>query len=216
MAVDASSTNSSSAQLPATLDNMIGFSFTKHDFYVRQNNKSWIFEDGLFSEWSPVTGIHVKTWILQRGDSHIRVHDIENKTEHDVDSIEGGFAVSSMIPKGIKTDEISSSSPSYVAAEVHTPEDNSLLVDLLDLRKPRVTEPDPNTNLMASKVMVPQLRGTIKAGSSVQFGCAVYGNLTKIPFSKDEWLANLNVPSRAELKNLIKSAQRVVCNEDLK
>lgn len=195
---------------------MIGFSFTKHDFYVRQNNKSWIFKDGLYSEWSPVTGIYVKTWILQRGNSHIRVHDIENKTEHDVDSLEGGFAVSSMVPDGISTEEISLSSPSYVAAEVYTSEDNSIVVDLLGSRKPRVVQPDPNTNLMASKVMVPQLRGTIKAGESAKFGCAVYGNSVKIPFSKDEWLNNLDVPSVSELNTLIKNAERVVCNEDLK
>lgn len=192
-----------------TLDNMIGFSFSGNDFYVRQYNKSWIFDGGLYSEWTPVTGINVKTWILQKGNYHIRVHHIENKTDYKVDSLEGGFAVPSMIAEGISTAE----ETAPVVGEVTTDDDISLIANLLDDRKPRVTEPDPNTNLMSSKVMLPQLRGSIDAGSSAKFACAVYAQLTTVPFAKDEWLQGLSLPSEDELKELSSKAERVICNE---
>ncbi|ABN65552.2 hypothetical conserved protein of unknown function [Scheffersomyces stipitis CBS 6054] len=192
-----------------TLDNMIGFSFSGNDFYVRQYNKSWIFDGGLYSEWTPVTGINVKTWILQKGNYHIRVHHIENKTDYKVDSLEGGFAVPSMIAEGISTAE----ETAPVVGEVTTDDDISLIANLLDDRKPRVTEPDPNTNLMSSKVMLPQLRGSIDAGSSAKFACAVYAQSTTVPFAKDEWLQGLSLPSEDELKELSSKAERVICNE---
>jgi len=193
-----------------TLDNMIGFSFSGNDFYVRQTNKAWIFDGGLYSEWSPVTGIYVKTWIIQKGNSHIRIHHIENKTLQKVDSIEGGFAVPSMNEKGIKTATHLGSS---AFGEVTTNEDTSLLVNLLDVRKPRVTEPDPNASLMASKVILPQLSGSIDANSSARFACAVYGQPSGVSFSKEKWLQSLNVPSEEKLRSLASKAERVACND---
>ena len=193
-----------------TLDNMIGFSFSGNDFYVRQTNKAWIFDGGLYSEWSPITGIHVKTWIIQKGNSHIRVHHIENKTSQTVDSIEGGFAVPSMNELGIKTATHPGSS---AVGEVTTTEDISLLVNLLDDRKPRVTEPDPNASLMASKVILPQLTGSIDANSSAKFACAVYGQPAAVSFSKENWLQSLNIPREDELKGFASKAVRVACND---
>lgn len=193
----------------ATLDNMIGFSFSGEDYFVRQKNKSWIFDRGLYSEWTPVHGINVKTWIIQRENYHIRVHYVENTTSQMVDSIEGGFSVSSMNEKGIQT---SISSGFKTLGEVMTGKDISIVVNLLDDRKARVTEPDPNTNLIASKVMLPQLRGSIEANSIAKFACAVYAQPNSQTFSTTQWLQSLNIPSEKELENLASKAERVVCN----
>lgn len=194
----------------ATLDNMIGFSFSGNDFFVRQTNKSWINDNVLYSEWSPVKGINVKTWLIQKGKYHIRVHHVENKTSEKVDSIEGGFAVSSMNEKGLNT---ATHPGSKALGEVTTNEDNTLIVNLLQDRKARVTEPDPNTSLMASKVMLPQLTGSIEANSTAKFACAVYGQPASEPFSKEKWLQSLSLPSESELNDFVSKAERVTCND---
>lgn len=194
----------------ATLDNMIGFSFSGNDFFVRQTNKSWIYDNVLYSEWSPVMGINVKTWLIQKGKYHIRVHHVENKTSEKVDSIEGGFAVSSMNEKGLNT---ATHPGSKALGEVTTNDDNTLIVNLLQDRKARVTEPDPNTSLMASKVMLPQLTGSVEANSTAKFACAVYGQPASENFSKEKWLQSLSLPSESELNNFVSKAERVACND---
>jgi hypothetical protein len=193
----------------ATLDNMIGFSFTGKDFFFRGKNKSWIFEDGLYSEWSPVKDIEVRTWILQRGKYHIRVHNICNNTEDDMESIEGGFAISVMYKKNIQ----SITNPGLKSvAEISTSDDTSLLINFLDERRPRACEPDPNSNLISSKVMLPHLRGSIPAKSSANFACLVYGQPKDNSFSTNTLLNSVTIPDQRELEELKLKAQRVLCN----
>ena len=193
----------------ATLDNMIGFSFTGKDFYFRGKNKSWIFKDGLYSEWSPVKDIEVKTWILQRGKYHIRVHNIFNNSNDAVVSLEGGFAVSVMRKK--KIDIITNSGLKSIA-QISTSDDTSLLINLLNEREPRACEPDPNCNLISSKVMLPQLRGSIPAKSSANFACVVYGQPKDSSFSADTLKYSVDIPNQRELEELKSKAHRVLCN----
>lgn len=83
----------------------------------------------------------------------------------------------------------------------------------MDDRKPRVTEPDPNASLMASKVILPQLTGSIDANSSAKFACAVYGQPAAVSFSKENWLQSLNIPREDELKGFASKTVRVACND---
>ncbi|CUM55131.1 uncharacterized protein AC631_03438 [Debaryomyces fabryi] len=68
----------------ASLDNMIGLSYTGRDFYFRHSSKSWIFKGDLYSEWSPngADKIEVKLWIIQKEDYHIRIHHVYQWTEN--------------------------------------------------------------------------------------------------------------------------------------
>lgn len=175
----------------------------------RGKNKSWIFEDGLYSEWSPVKDIEVRTWILQRGKYHIRVHNICNNTEGDVESIEGGFAVSVMYKKNIQS--ITNSGLKSVA-EISTSDDTTLLINFLDERRPRACEPDPNSNLISSKVILPHLRGSIPGKSSAKFACVVYGQPKDNSFSTNTLLNSVTIPDQRELEELKLKAQRVLCN----
>lgn len=195
----------------ASLDNMIGFSYTGRDFFFRESNKSWIFKGGLYSEWSPAGAkdIEVKTWILQKGHYHIRVHHVYNNGSEDVDSHEGGFAASVMYEN--KIDKYSSSVGNSIA-EMTTSKDVTLILNLLDERKPRFCNAEPNSNLISSKVILPQLKGTINAKSSAKFACAVYAQPKSASFCRDTFSANVNVPDEEELENFKSIAERVKCN----
>lgn len=195
----------------ASLDNMIGFTFTNRDFFYRESSKSWIFKDGLYSEWSPAGAeeIEVKTWILQKRNYHIRVHRVFNNSSKDVVSQEGGFATTIMHENNI--DKFSSSTGNSIA-EITTSKDISLITNLLGDRKSRFCKAEPNTNLISSKVLVPQLRGTIPANLSAKFASAVYAQPKSVPFDRDAFLKNLSIPDDEELEKLKSSAEVVKCS----
>lgn len=193
----------------ACIDNMIGFSFNKSEFFVRKDHKSWIFEGGLYSEWSPNPEIQVKSWLLQRGTYHLRIHEITNNSSKEVHTREGGFAIAFRNDRDKKT-FVETGSNNY--AEISTPEDYSFIVDLLSLRKPAVSKVEPNANIMASKVMLPQLIGSINPNSTVTCACAVYSQPKTVKFSKLQWIESLTLPNETELYNLKGNSKRVLCN----
>lgn len=88
-----------------------------------------------------------------------------------------------------------------------TSEDRSLAVNSLGDRKAAFIEPDPNTILMASKVILPYLVGSIDANSAAKFACAVNCQPCSEPFSKDQWLQKLSLPNEKELENLFSKAE---------
>lgn len=195
----------------ASLDNMIGFSFNDRDFFFRESNKSWIFRDGLYSEWSPAgaENIEVKTWILQRGNYHIRVHHVQNNSSEDVVSLEGGFAANVMHDANVN--KYITADPKAIA-EIETSKDITLVLNLMEDRKARVCKPEPNSNLISSKVILPQLKGSIPAKSTAKFACAVYAQPKGDSFNRDKFLESVNVPSEKELDDLKSGAERVKCN----
>lgn len=195
----------------ASLDNMIGFSTNNRDFYYRESSKSWVFQDGLYSEWTPAGAkdIEVKTWILQKGNYHIRVHHVFNKSSENVISQEGGFAVNIMHDNNVQKVLLSEGKS---IAQITTSNDISLIANLLGERRRRICNAEPNSNLISSKVLVPQLRGTIPAKSSAQFASAIYAQPKGDTFSRDELLANANVPDEKELEELRAGAKIVKCS----
>ncbi|CAG86636.2 DEHA2D00968p [Debaryomyces hansenii CBS767] len=194
----------------ASLDNMIGFSYNDRDFFFRESNKSWIFRDGLYSEWSPAGAedIEVKTWILQRGNYHIRVHRVDNNSSEDVVSSEGGFAANVMHDENVN--KYITADPKAIA-EIETSKDITLILNLMEDRKARVCKAEPNSNLISSKVIVPQLKGRIPAKSTAKFACAVYAQ-PKGEYNRDKFLESVNVPSEKELDVSKSGAERVTCN----
>lgn len=194
----------------ASLDNMIGFSYNNRDFFYRESSKSWIFKDGLYSEWSPAGAdeIEVKTWIIQKGKYHIRIHHVHNNSPKDVDSHEGGFAATIIHEHQI--DKFTSSDKTI--AELTTSKDISLIVNLQGERKSRFNKSEPNTNVISSKVLVPQLKGSIPAKSTAKFACAVYAQSKIEHFDRDVFLNDLSIPDDEELERLSSTAEIVKCN----
>lgn len=187
----------------AHLDNSLGFSFNNEEFYVRQDYEAYTCRNGyLLSLWKPTDGIKVKTWMVPKTGYHLRMHFIENETGKTVHTIEGGFALQWNGRKVIsrKTDTVS--------AGVSTETDQSEIINLGDSRTPVVCVPEPNTNVLFSKALLPELVGDVGPKSSATFASLVFGQCSE--YSRPVFETEL--PERDELDVLESSATRVECN----
>lgn len=193
--------NSRTFQL-AHLDNSLGFSFNNQDFFVRQDYLAFVSGGYLKSEWSPTKGITVVSWIIPRNLYHIRIHYIENQSKCEVYTREGGFAISVNKKKLVK--QIAEDNVATASTEV----DISEIVDLADNREALVCTPEPNTNILSSKVLLPELVGRIGPKSKVKFACLVFGQSAEVERPEKK----VNLPLDAELTKLLQEAERVCCN----
>ncbi|MEM7443280.1 MAG: DUF2264 domain-containing protein [Pseudomonadota bacterium] len=149
----------------AAIDGMIGFSEDGLHFRVRETNEdAQIAGDALYARWHPWPDVEVETWLLPRPPWHVRVHRI--KTPRRLQTTEGGFAIAD--DENV-ADELSAR---QVVARSQT--DISAILNLTSgqERVARALEAAPNTNLVASKTIIPQLRGAIAPGETVLV-CAV-------------------------------------------
>jgi hypothetical protein len=145
----------------AALDGMIGFSRDGKHLAMRETlEEALIAGTTLYSKWRPFADVTVETWLLPKAPWHIRVHRIE--TPVPLQSIEGGFAVR-------RADfNVDRREQGMGRARVTTDTDVSAIDDLSAvMRAGRSHFPLPNTNLLHSKTIVPQLLGDIPAGVSV-------------------------------------------------
>ena len=94
-------------------------------------------------------------------------------------------------------------------ATASTEDDFSEIVDLGNNREALVCTPEPNTNILSSKVLLPELVGRIGANSKVKYACLVFGQSVKV--QKPDMKVEL--PLDAELTKLLQKAERVCCNE---
>jgi hypothetical protein len=147
-------------------DGALAFSDDGRHYRVRENNEvAQIAGDTLFARWKPWTDVTVETWLLPASPWHIRVHRIT--TPRTLHATEGGFAIERAdLNADTYIDE-----PGSGAAKSET--DVSAIVDLAGQREGRAHRPYPNTNLIASKTIVPQLRGEISAGTTVLMTAAM-------------------------------------------
>jgi hypothetical protein len=189
----------------STLDSMIGLSEDGKDFRVRDSTKAKILDDKLYSVWSPWKDVTVETWLIPSGKWHIRVHRIKSATR-DLTTIEGGFAIARSEPatKAIMYDQ---DDRSYVI----NAEDFSGVVDLNSNRTTRVIAPEPNSNIMAPKTLVPQLKGSVFANTETIFAAAFLAQ-PDVSVKDKDWLNVPILPSVDELEH-IKSSARPVLGE---
>lgn len=151
----------------AAFDGMLGLSDDKRHYRVREANElAQIADTTLFSRWRPWPDVTVETWLLPVNPWHLRVHRVT--TPRVLESSEGGFAVA----------RADMNADTYVSepgrAEARTRTDVSVIVDLsATKRQGRAHAALPNTNLIAAKTIVPQLRGTIEPGVTVLVTAAV-------------------------------------------
>jgi hypothetical protein len=152
----------------AALDGMIGFSKDGKHFRVREMlDDALIADDRLYSKWRVFDTVTIETWLIPANPWHIRVHRIE--TGEALKTIEGGFA--------IRRSEFGADRS--VIADGHARSENatdmSAIEDLTpgDKRLARTHFPLPNTNLIHSKTIVPQLVGTIPPGITVLITAAM-------------------------------------------
>ena len=145
----------------AAFDGMLGLSDDKRHYRVREANEvAQIAGTTLFSRWRPWPDVTVETWLVAASPWHVRVHRIT--TPRPLESSEGGFAVARADGNADVTVGESG------RAEARTPTDVSVIVDLSSAtRQGKALAALPNTNLIAAKTIVPQLRGTIEPGVTI-------------------------------------------------
>lgn len=114
----------------------------------------------LYARWRPWPDVTVETWLIPSGLWHIRVHRI--RTPRALLSAEGGFAIA----RGDRGRDRFEEGPGAVLAV--GPTDLSGIRELGTVgRRGLAQHAAPNTNLIAAKSTVPQLRGGVPVGESV-------------------------------------------------
>jgi hypothetical protein len=143
-------------------DSMLALSEDGLHYRVRETNADARIEsNALYSVWLPWPDVRIETWLIAARPWHIRVHRIV--TPRPLQSAEGGFAIAR---RDLEADIIHASAN---AAHAVGADDFSGIVDLGSTRQRHglCQKPLPNTNLIVSKTLVPQLRGELPAGESL-------------------------------------------------
>jgi hypothetical protein len=152
----------------AAFDGALGLSGDQRHYRVREDNETArIAGNVLFARWRPWQDVAVETWLLPANPWHVRVHRIT--TPRQLHATEGGFAVA----------RADGNTDIYVDEQgrgmARTPTDISCILDLSpgETREGRAHRAYPNTNLIFSKTIVPQLRGAIEPGVTVLITAAM-------------------------------------------
>ena len=125
--------------------------------------------DRVVSTWRPFAGVTVTSTIIPRGEWHVRVHRIT--TDRTLYAAEGGFALA----RG-KNGEDERIERADCAAAI-APWGVSAVCNLRGYTGGTVVLPEPNTNLMAPRTLLPTLTAKIEPGEHVLVS-AVLGTVT--------------------------------------
>ena len=151
-------------------DNMLALSEDGDTYHPRYGCEEFdIGEDHVSSVWHPFAGVTVRTVVYPHGEWHVRVHTIE--TDRVLYAAEGGFALAR---DGAGRAEIIEE-PGRAAAIA--PWGVSGVLSLAGYDRGIVVLPEPNTNLMAPRTLLPTLTARLEPGTHV-LASAVYGTRT--------------------------------------
>lgn len=188
----------------AHLDNMIGFSVDNRVFYVREEYKAYTTADGnLVSKWTPFEGIEVETYMFPKSNCHIRTHYIKNHTDKYIYTKEGGFAVNVCRKKKLEK------KIELFQAEALTEDDYSLIKDLGQSRTPNVCLPEPNSNILYAKTLLPELLGKLPPDSETVYSSVIMA----YPTINQTVLLDDDIPGHLKVKSSDEELKRVVCND---
>ena len=151
-------------------DNMLVLSEDGDTYHPRYSCAEYeVLADRVISVWHPFAGVTVKSTILPCGEWHVRRHEIT--TDRALYAAEGGFAIA----RGSKgeTQAIEESGRAAVIA----PWGVSAVVNRSGYDAGIVVMPEPNTNLMAQRTLLPTLTAKLAPGTHV-LESAVLGPVT--------------------------------------
>lgn len=175
-------------------DSMLALSDDGRHGRVREDNEvACIAGCLLFARWRPWHDVTVETWLVPGGAWHVRLHRIT--TPRPLRTIEGGFALG----------RVDDAVPETGAGWIRTGQDFSAIVDLSPVKRRafRIQRGAPNTNLMAPRAWIPQLRGDIDAGVSVLVSAAV-----AVPDPARAQALLATIPAAPELADVIRIIER--------
>ena len=125
----------------AAPDSVLSFSIFGHIFLRGQATNYQVREDRIVSEWSPLPGIQVKSEIIPTKEGHRRIHIVES--DYECKAYDAGFSLPLWEPEGC-------------SVHVVQGEGSTMII-----------RPDPNTNLLYSKTLLPVAEYRIYKGINV-------------------------------------------------
>lgn len=125
----------------AAADSVLSFEYMGHVFMRGQADDYTVTEEKIISEWSPLPGIQVYTEIIPTKEGHRRHHTIES--QYECKAYDTGFALPLEKPEGCT------------------------LRSLVGQGIFQMLKPDPNTNLICSKTVIPMVVYDIKKGINI-------------------------------------------------
>ena len=150
-------------------DNMLALSEDGLTYHPRYGCREFeIREDCVISVWHPFVGVEVRSEIRPQGEWHIRTHHI--KTDRVLHIAEGGYAIA----RGTK-DVVRERAQAGQAA-VAAPWGVSGVKAIKGYGDGVVVQPEPNTNLMTPRTLIPTLTGVLQPGEH-ELCCAVLGSV---------------------------------------
>ncbi|KYG35344.1 DUF2264 domain-containing protein [Alkalihalobacillus trypoxylicola] len=176
-------------------DNMLALSEKEQLYRVKRMTEHYSIQDNLIKmEWKPWSNVFIKTTIIAGAPWHIRIHEIT--TERELDFAEGGFCLglpmTGFVQESLKTE----------ANEKNAIAQNSLgesgILSLYGEGEAKLVFPNPNTNLIHSKTVLPTITGSLLKGKHLMVS-AVLGNCKQVnqPILESSW----NKPPSIEVKN---------------
>lgn len=149
-------------------DSMLALSDDGAYWRVRYGCESFeVQEDRVLSVWRPYPDVTVSTEIIPRGDWHIRRHTIESKRALQASEAAYAIAHETNTEQYIKADSVCA----------YTPQGLSGIISYRGYQGACIVVPEPNTNLLYPRTVIPCLRADIPSGKTV-LACAVLGSVT--------------------------------------
>ena len=151
-------------------DNMLALSEDGDTYHPRYGCEEYeITESSVISVWKPFAGVTVKTTVTPMGEWHIREHEIV--TDRMLYAAEGGFAIARGRNGEVETMETAD------CTAVVAPWGVSGVRNLSGYTGGTVVMPEPNTNLMEPRTLIPTLTAKLEPGRHV-LRSAVLGTVT--------------------------------------
>ena len=131
-------------------------------------------EDRVAFSWSPMEGVTIESVIVPVGMWHVRRHVVHAQVP--IEAAEGAFAVKKDGPGKRPCDRIRTRTQAGGGwARAEGPYGTSAIFALSENWEGRVISPEPNTNLLCPRTVLPMLHADLEAGDSVLL-CAVYAD----------------------------------------
>lgn len=174
----------------ASVDSALALSDDGQHFRVREEIESAdVSEEGILTVWKPYQDVEVATWLAPMGRWHLRVHRIS--TPRGLDTLEGGFSLRI-------SEKLGGNAMPPADGQTHMKNQYGFsgLVDPRHTRSGRVTYALPNTNLIWSSVVVPQLVQKIPEGETWLYALVFAGTEET---ADEVWAAPPNCDAAIEL-----------------
>ena len=149
-------------------DSMLALSEDEVYWHARQGCREYGISGGkVEATWHPFVDVKVETTIIPLGDWHVRIHRVT--TPRRLFAAEGGYAINRDDGPGLAQTQAEEKKALAICGNM-----TSGIVGLRGFETGQIVVPEPNTNLLYPRTVLPTLRAEIPSGKTVLV-CAVLG-----------------------------------------